>query len=73
MKVALSIGQDAVFDRAEQRLNDAKQKQREKQQRNRVQPKPADGQGCNADLEEFQPLRHPRLVVTVGHLSADGG
>ena len=66
------IGQDAVFDRAEQRGDHAEQEQREEQQHAAECSEEADDrQEGDADLDELQPLRHPGLVEAVGDLAAE--
>ena len=65
------IGQDAVFDRPEQRPDQAEQKQRQKQQRQRVQLETGDGDGGRADFDELQPARDQCFVKTVGELAAE--
>ncbi len=67
------VGQDAVFDRTEQRGDDAEQEQGDEQQRHRMQAEAEDGDDGDADLRELEPLRHHRLVVAVGELAAERG
>ena len=65
------VGQDAVFDRAEQRRDDAEQRQRHEQHRHGIEQKPTTDRAGREDLGELQPPRHHRLVVAVGHLAAE--
>ena len=65
------VGQDAVFDRPEQRSERAKQKQRDKKKNKRVERKPRNREHGNADLHELDALRHPGFVVAVGELTAE--
>ena len=65
------IGQDAVFDRTEQRRDHAEQEQRDEQQRDRVQQEADHREERDADLDELEPLRHQRLVEAVGDLAAE--
>ena len=67
------IGQNAVFDRTEQRGDDAEQEQRKEQDGHGVQAESEHRDQRDADLGELDPLRHQRLVVTVGHLAAERG
>ena len=73
------IGQNAVFDRTEQRADHAEAEQRNEQngQGNdrcltgifaRMNHKADDRDRRDADLDELQALRHHRLVVAVGDL-----
>ena len=66
------IGQDAVFDRAEQRRDHAEQEQRDEQdQHAECRRKPTTASEGDADLDELQPLGHPGLVEAVGDLAAE--
>src|SRR5579862_8137576 len=65
------IGQDAVFDRPKKRAKRSKQKQRDEQQRDRMNSKAQDRQRRSAHLDELDALRHPRLVVAVGDFAAE--
>ena len=65
------VGEDAVLDGAEQRGDHAEEKQREEQQRHRVQAEADDGDDRDADLGKLEPLRHLGLVVAVGKLAAE--
>ena len=51
----------------------AEQKQREEQERDRMQPEAGDRDGGDADLDQLQSLRHQRLVEAVGDLAAERG
>ena len=53
------IGQDAVFDRAEQRAERSEQEQRDEQQDDRMKGKADDGERRGAHLDELDALRHP--------------
>ena len=65
-------GQDAVFDRAEQRADHAEAEQRDEQDRHRVHDRSRRSRSRDdADLGELQPLRDDGLVVAVGHLAAE--
>src|SRR5262249_45431601 len=64
------IGKNAVLDRPEQRSDDAKEEQRDEQQRHRMQAEADNGDEGNADLAEFESPRHHRLVVAIGELAA---
>ena len=65
------IGQDAVFDRAEQRRDGAEQEYRDKQQDERMKGEARNGKPGDDDLAELQPLRHHGFVVAVGKLAAE--
>ena len=67
------VGQDAVFDRAEQRRDHAEQEQRDEHDRDRVQPEADDAEGRDRDFAELHALRDDRLVEAVGHLPAEAG
>ncbi len=64
------VGQDAVFDRPEQRGDNPEQEQRHEEQRDGMQPKPENGDERDADLGEFEPLRDKRLVEPVRGFAA---
>ncbi|CDX61376.1 hypothetical protein MPL1032_390012 [Mesorhizobium plurifarium] len=64
------IGQDAVFDRSEQRRDDAEHQERRHQHRDRGQRDADDGEAGRGDLGEFQPTCDERLVEAVGDLAA---
>ena len=51
------IGKDAVFDRPEQRADQAEQKQRQEQEWQRMQLEAGDGDGGRADFDELQMRR----------------
>ncbi len=70
---AQMVGQDAVFDRAEQRRNDAEQQEGGKERRHGLQPEAGDGERSGGEFRQFQPLRDARLVKPVGQLSAEAG
>ena len=76
------IGQNAVFDRTEQRADHAEAEQRNEQNRQRKDWRltgsftrmnhEADHRDrSNADFDELQALRHHRLVIAVGDLTAE--
>ena len=72
------VGQDAVFDRPEQRRDHAEQEQRDEQDHDRgfvvpamMQPESGDGDQRHADLRKLQALRDQGLVVAVGQLAAE--
>ena len=67
------VGQNAVFDRTEQRRERAEQKHRDEQQAERMKGKARDGDHGGADLGELDALRDEGLVVTVGQLAAEPG
>ena len=67
------IGQDAVFDRAEQRGDHAEQEQRDEHDRDRVQPESDDAERRDRDLGQLDVARDDRLVEAVGHLAAETG
>ncbi len=67
------IGQNAVFDRAEQRAERSEQKQRDEQQQDRMKGKAQDRERRGAHLDELDALRHPGLVVAVGDFAAEAG
>ena len=67
------IGQDSVFDRPEQRADDAEAEQRNEQNDDRVQREAGNRNDGNADFDKLQPLRDQSLVVAVGDLAADRG
>ena len=62
------VGQDAVFDGAEQRAEQPEGHKRCEQKRQRFGPEPGRCQERRADLEQFQAPGHQRLVETVGEL-----
>ena len=64
------VGQDAVFDRPEQRRNDAEHEQRHHQQRDRGERDAGDRDCRRDDLDELQSSGDRRLVETVGKLAA---
>jgi hypothetical protein len=64
------IRKDAVFDRPEQRPDQAEQKQRDEQKRQRLQLETGDGNAGRADFDELQQARYQRLVETIGELPA---
>jgi hypothetical protein len=65
------VGQDAVFDRTEQRRDHTEQEQRHEQHRHRVYGEAQHRDQRDADLGELEALRHHRLVVAVGELAAE--
>ena len=65
------IGQDAVFDRPEQRAQHAVAAERHEQNRHRMQRIAGKRQAGDKNLDEFDDLRHPRLVVAVGDFAAE--
>src|SRR5471030_2974080 len=65
------IGQDAVFDRPEQRGDNAEAGQGAEQNRHRLKRETKYRQSGYKNLKEFQPLRHPRLVEAVGEFAAE--
>jgi hypothetical protein len=67
------IGQDAVFDRPEQRRDDTDQEQGHEQENGRVEPEAGHRDAGNRDLGELEPLGHERLVEAVRDLAADRG
>src|SRR5262249_28652301 len=67
------IGQDAVFDRAEQRRDHAKQKQRDEHDPHRVQAENHHAEPRDRDFDELHVARDDRLVEAVGQLSAETG
>ncbi len=67
------IGQDAVFDRPEQRSEHAEQKHRKEQQAERVKREAGHGDHGGADLGELDALRDEGFVVTVGQFAAEPG
>ena len=67
------VGQDAVFDRAEQRGDHAEQEQRDEQHRHGMQAESEHRDERNPDFRKFQPLCHDRLVESVGKLTAQRG
>ena len=72
------IGQDAVFDRAEQRRDHAKAKQSQIEQGQRAQHEASGCDHLHKDFRKFQPPCDPRLVMRIGDLAArrrqqDGG
>ena len=67
------VGQDAVLDRSEQRSDRPVHADGNEQQRDRVEGKAGDRKRGNADLDEFQTLRHQSLVETVCEFAADTG
>src|SRR5271155_3048843 len=67
------VGQDAVFDRAEQRGERAEQQHRDEQNRQRVQREAGDRDNGGAKLDELDALRDKALVVAVGELAAEPG
>ena len=54
------VGQHRVFHRAEQRRDDAEQRQRHEQQRDRMQEEAGGRKAGGEDLGEFQPPRDDR-------------
>ena len=67
------IGEDAVFDRPEERGDHAEEQHGEEEHRDGMKGEARDRHGRGADLGEFQALRYQRLVVAVGDLTADAG
>ena len=67
------VGKNAVLDRAEQRSDHAEQKQRHEQHRYRMHGEAEHCDEGNADLGEFEPPRHHRLVVAVRQFAAERG
>ena len=67
------IGQDAVFDRAEQCCNHAVEKDGEKQHGDRMKREADHRQHGDGDLEQLQSARHNGFVETVGDLAANAG
>ena len=65
------VGQDAVFDRSEQRSDRPVQSDRDKQQNDRVDGEAHHRQHGNGDLEQLQALRHQSFVVAVGKFAAE--
>ena len=65
------IGQNAVFDRPEQRRDAAEAEQRAIEQVERREPEARRRDELDEDLGELQPLRDRRLVMGVGDLAAD--
>ena len=65
------IGQDAVFDGAEQRAGDAEENERAKERGDIGEQKAGRGQCRHGDLREAHPAHDPRLVIFVGELAAD--
>ena len=64
------VGQNAVFDRPEQRADHPEQEQREEQDRHRMEREASDRDDRDADLGELEPLGDPGLVETVRDLAA---
>ena len=67
------VGQDAVFDRPEQRRERSEQQHRDEKQRQGMEGKAGDGEHRGANLEELDALRDQGLVVAVGKLAAESG
>ena len=67
------VGQNAVFDRAEQRSDHAVQEHGEEQERDGMDGEAADRDRGDADLQQLQAPRDRRLVVAVGQLAAEAG
>ena len=65
------VGQDAVFDRPEQRSDHAVQDDGDEQQHDRVDGETGNRNGGDEDLRKLQPLRHQGLVVAVGEFAAE--
>ncbi len=65
------IRQHGVFDRPEQRGNDAEQPERDEQERDRMQEEAAGSERRGEDLGEFQPPRDDRLDEFVGKFAAE--
>ena len=70
---ARMVGQDAVFDRPEQRRDHAEQKHRDEQQDQRMERKARDRNAGDADLGELEALGDEGFVVAVGELAAEPG
>ena len=66
------VGQDAVFDRAEQRRDAAEAEQRDIEQGQRRERETRRGDHLDADLGELEPPRDESLVVRIGDLAAEG-
>ena len=64
------IGQDAVFDRAEQGRDDAEAEEGGVEQGQGAEPEAGGGDHLHADFSELQPPRDHRLVMGVGDLAA---
>jgi hypothetical protein len=67
------VGQNAVFDRAEQRSDHAETGQSNEQNNQRMGHEADHRHRGDGDLDELQALRHDRLVVSVGDLAAERG
>src|SRR5205823_8653509 len=67
------VGQDAVFDRAEERRQRPEHEHRNKQQRQRVKGKSGDRDDRGADLGQLDTLGDERLIVAVRQLAAESG
>ena len=67
------IRQDAVFDRAEHRRDDAVEKDRQKQQGDRMKPEAHHGHDGDRDFEQLQSAGHDGLIEAVGNLAAETG
>ena len=65
------IGQNAIFDRAEQRRDDPEPEQRHIKQRRRSKGEPGGGDHLNEDFREFEPPGDQRLVMRIGELAAE--
>ena len=65
------VGQDAVFDGAEQRAGDAEENERAKERGDIGEKKAGRGQCCDGDLRDAEPAHDARLVIFVGEFAAD--
>src|SRR3546814_12747264 len=67
------LGQDRIFDRAEECRMHAHRKQREQHQRNIMQPDADPADDHDADFRGLDEPDHPRLVAAVGQLPGERG
>ena len=67
------IGQDAIFDRAEQGRDDPKPEQRNIEQRRRRERESGGHDHLNEDFREFEPPGDERLVMRIRDLPAERG
>ena len=67
------VGQNSVFDRPEQRAEHAEQKQRDKEQDQRVERKARHRHRGDEHFDKFDTLRDPGLIEAVGKFAAETG
>ncbi len=67
------VGQDAVFDRAEERRERAKDEQGQEQDRHALEQEADDGDDAGAEFRQLEPLGEVGLVEPVRQFAAEPG